>query len=143
MIRLPKDQADGLVLSILTELSKVEDKEFAEQSLKIMDNAFDNTIFIGIILNKAKPSLFSKQEENLKETMVSIIGSFFYNTKREGVTLPDCFSKDLTKFMEKEDFSIKGYNESTRMKFAVNQFVNAFLEYERLEKEYPSVMKFM
>jgi hypothetical protein len=52
-------------------------------------------------------------------------------------------SKKLIDFMDKEDVTTNGYNESIKMKFALTQFVNAFLEFERLEEKYPAVMKFM
>ena len=32
---------------------------------------------------------------------------------------------------------------STKLDFALNQFVNAFYEYERLQKKYPELMKVM
>jgi hypothetical protein len=143
MIKLPKEEADRLVLSILSELSKVEDKDFAEQSLKLMEDGFDNALLTGILLNKATPSIFSEEEESLKESLVVVIGSFFYNVKREPICLPKSFSKKLIDFMEKEEVSINGYKESIRMKFALTQFINAFLEFERLEKKYPAVMKLM
>jgi hypothetical protein len=33
--------------------------------------------------------------------------------------------------------------DSTKLNFALNQFVNAFYEYERLENKYPELMKIM
>jgi hypothetical protein len=144
MIKINKEQADNIVLSILSEISKFEDKDFAEQSLNLMNNNFDNAILTGIILNKATPSIFTQEEIKLHEDLVQIIGSYFYNAKEyEDNLLEDGFSANLVEFMEKEDISEISYNESIRMKFAINQFVNAFLEYGRLEKQYPAVMKFM
>jgi hypothetical protein len=143
MIKIPKEEADRLVLSILSELSKIEDKDFAEQSLKLMDNGFDNAVLTGILLNKAIPSIFSDEEMSLKQSLVVVFGSFFYNVRQEPNCLPKRFSKKLIDFMDKEDVSTNGYNESIKMKFALTQFVNAFLEFERLEEKYPAVMKFM
>jgi len=51
------------------------------------------------------------------------------------------FNSDLAK-----EFSIKDTDKcanSTKLDFALNQFVNAFFEYERLEKKYPELMKIM
>jgi hypothetical protein len=144
MIRIHKEEADRLVLSVLTELSKVEDKDFAKQSLDLMDDSLDNALFTGVILNKSIPSLFSKEEEDLRNSLVTIIGSFFYSVKEDGTDISGHeLSKNLIKFMSKEDVSRKGYKESIRMKFALSQFAIAFLEYEKLEKKYPAVMKFM
>jgi hypothetical protein len=144
MIKLPKEEADRLVLSILSELSKIEDKDFSEQSLQLMDNVFDNSILTGILLNKAIPSIFSDEEESLKNSLITIIGSFFYSIKEDNTDLSKFeLSEKLLQFMSKENISKNGYKESIRMKFALTQFVNAFLEFERLEKKYPAVMKFM
>jgi hypothetical protein len=49
MIKIPKEETDRLVLAILSEMSKEEDKDFAEQSYKLMANELDNSIFTGII----------------------------------------------------------------------------------------------
>ena len=51
------------------------------------------------------------------------------------------FNKDLAK-----EFSVSDTDKcasSTKLDFALNQFVNAFYEYERLEKKYPELMKSM
>jgi hypothetical protein len=144
MIRIPKEEADRLVLSVLTELSKIEDKDFAKQSLDLMDDNLDNALFTGVILNKSIPSLFSKEEESLKNSLISIIGSFFYSVKEDNTDISGYkLSDKLIKFISKENISKKGYKESIRMKFAISQFAIAFLEYEKLEKKYPAVMKFM
>jgi hypothetical protein len=51
------------------------------------------------------------------------------------------FNKDLAKNFEKNNFDKCA--DSTKLDFALNQFVNAFFEYERLEKKYPELMKIM
>ena len=51
------------------------------------------------------------------------------------------FNDDLATEMSKlndDDYSI-----NTKLDFALNQFVNAYYEYERLEKKYPELMKVM
>ena len=45
-----------------------------------------------------------------------------------------------------KEFCVTDLNKclkSTKLDFALNQFVNAFYEYERLEKKYPELMKIM
>ncbi len=140
MKRIPKDLADKLVMDVLISISKMDDvpREFAKDSLDIIDNPIDNSVFTGILLTKARPSLFNINEIDMKLTIMSALQTVFvYGKEDEGFD----FNKDLGK-----EFSIEDKNKcanSTKLDFALNQFVNAFFEYERLEKKYPDLMKFM
>jgi hypothetical protein len=51
------------------------------------------------------------------------------------------FNADLSK--EFCEFDEDKCRNSTKLNFALNQFVNAFYEYERLQKKYPELMKSM
>jgi hypothetical protein len=143
MIKITKEESERLVLSVLTELSKTQDTCFAEQSLKLMENSYDSMLLTGVLLTKGTPSVLTKEENILKDSLITIIGSFFYSVKDDGIDIKNDFSKKLIDFMSKEDLSIKGYKESTRMKFAISSFASAFFEFERLEKKYPDIMVFM
>jgi hypothetical protein len=140
MKRIPKDFADKMVEDILIGISKLDDvpSEVAKDSLDIMDNPVDNLVFTGILLGKARPSLFNENELDMKATILSSLQSVITYGDREG-------EFDFNYDLEKE-FSVKDMDKcskSTKLDFALNQFVNAFYEYERLEKKYPELMKFM
>jgi hypothetical protein len=140
MMRIPKDIADKMVEDILTQISIKADvtSQFAEDSLKIMNNNTDNAVFTGILFTKVEPSVFNDNEIDMKLTIASCIQTVFMYSKN----YPSFdFNKDLAKH-----FSLTNEGkclESTKLQFALNQFVNAFYEFERLENKYPELMKYM
>jgi hypothetical protein len=140
MKRIPKDFADKMVEDILIGISKLDDvqSDVAKDSLDIMDNPTDNLVFTGILLGKARPSLFNENELDMKATILSSLQSVISYGDREGEFE---FNDDLEKEFSVEDMD--KCSKSTKLDFALNQFVNAFYEYERLEKKYPDLMKFM
>lgn len=140
MKRIPKDLADKMVEDVLIAISKLDDipSDFAKDSLDIMDNPTDNLIFTRILLGKAKPTLFNDNEIDMKVTVLSSLQSVITYGDREGEFY---FNDDLAKEFSVED--LDKCSQSTKLDFALNQFVNAFYEYERLEKKYPELMKIM
>ena len=142
MKRIPKDLADKMVMEILVTIGKNVDVSdvFANNSMDIMQNETDNSVLTGILLSKAKPCLFDDNEIDMKLTILSALQTVFTYTIEENDTQFN-FNKDLAKNFEKNNFD-KCAN-STKLDFALNQFVNAFFEYERLEKKYPELMKIM
>jgi hypothetical protein len=140
MKRISKDLADKMVMDILISISKQNNvsSNFAENSLDIMNDVVDNTVFTGILLTKARPSFFNENEIDMKITIVSALKTIFQVSKKQKDV---GFNNDLSKEMSKlndDDYSI-----NTKLDFALNQFVNAYYEYERLEKKYPELMKVM
>jgi hypothetical protein len=143
-MKISKDEADRMVLSVLSGLSKVKNKDFAEQSLKIMDNGYDNAIFAGILLNKATPSIFSEKEIDLQNSVESIIWSFFKTAKQyKWDLIKDGYSDCLVNSFDNMSDDAEDFNQSMKIKFAISQFSSAFLEYERLEEKYPNIMILM
>lgn len=140
MKRLPKDLADKIVEDILISISKMEDisSDFAKDSINLMNNPVDNSVLTGIILTKAKPSLFNENEIDMKTTIMSALQTVMVYGKEK---IDFDFNKDLAKEFCATD--IEKCSSSTKLDFALNQFVNAFYEYERLEKKYPDLMKVM
>lgn len=140
MKRIPKDLADKMVEDVLTAISKQTDisSQFAEDSLRIMQNNTDNLVFTGILLTKARPSFFDENELDMKATILASLQSVISYGDREGEF---DFNDDLAKEFSVEDMD--KCSKSTKLDFALNQFVNAFFEYERLEKKYPELMKIM
>jgi hypothetical protein len=140
MKRIPKDLADKMVMDVLVTISKLDDisSEFAKDSLDIMNNEVDNLVFTGVLMTKARPSLFDDNEVDMKLTVMSALQTVIsYGEKEKDFD----FNKDLAK-----EFSVRDTDKcasSTKLDFALNQFVNAFYEYERLEKKYPELMKVM
>ena len=140
MKRIPKELADKMVEDVLITISKMEDipSGFAKDSLNIMNDPVDNLVFTGILLSKAKPTLFNNNELDMKATILSSLQSVItFGDKDDDFE----FNEDLAK-----EFSVKDINKcsnSTKLDFALNQFVNAFFEYERLQKKYPDLMKIM
>jgi hypothetical protein len=140
MIRIPKEIADKMVEDILIQISTKIDvtNQFAEDSLKIINNNTDNQVFTGILFTKVEPSLFNDNEIDMKLFIASCIQTVLINSQ-------NCPSFDFNKDLAKH-FSLTNEDkclESTKLQFALNQFVNAFYEFERLEKKYPELMKYM
>jgi hypothetical protein len=140
MKRIPKDLADKMVEDVLIAISKLDDipSGFAKDSLDILDNQTDNLVFTGILLTKARPSFFDENELDMKATILASLQSVISYGDREGEF---DFNDDLAKEFSVEDMD--KCSNSTKLDFALNQFVNAFFEYERLEKKYPELMKIM
>jgi hypothetical protein len=138
MKRIPKDLADKMVEDVLTAISKQTDvsSQFAEDSLRIMQDNTDNTVFTGILLTKARPSLFDDNEIDMKLTIMSALQTVFMC----GMNKEIGFNKKLAKEFSSDETKCA---DSTKLDFALNQFVNAFYEYERLENKYPELMKIM
>lgn len=140
MKRLPKDLADKMVMDVLISICKMDDisSEFAKNSLEIMDNFVDNSVFTGVLMTKARPNLFDENEIDMKVTVMSAMKTVFDFAKRDKDFQ---FNSDLSKELLNSEKDDSGMN--TKLDFALSQFVNAFYEYERLEKKYPELMKFM
>ena len=140
MKRISKDLADKMVMDVLISLSKLNNDsiDFAQNSIDIMNDVVDNTVFTGILLTKARPSLFDENEVDMKITIVSALKTIFQVSKKQKDV---DFNNDLSKEMSKLDNN--DYSINTKLDFALNQFVNAYYEYERLEKKYPELMKVM
>ena len=140
MKRISKDLADKMVMDILISLSKQNYASigFAQNSIDIMNDVVDNTVFTGILLTKARPSFFDENEIDMKITIVSALKTIFQVSKKQKDVV---FNNDLSKEMSKLDDD--DYSISTKLDFALYQFVNAYYEYERLEKKYPELMKVM
>ena len=140
MKRIPKDLADKMVMDVLVSISKLDDisSGFAKDSLDIMNNPTDNLVFTGVLLSKARPFLFNNNELDMRATILgAIYTNFVYYNKNKNLQ----FNNDLAKELSK-NYLDKCAN-STKLEFAVNQFVNAFYDYKRLEKKYPELMKIM
>lgn len=142
MKRIPKDLADKMVEEVLTAISRNSQvsSQFAEDSMKIMHDNTDNSVFTGILMTKAKPSFFDDNEIDMKLTIMSSLQTVFMYCKKNSDD-DFAFNNDLGKVFSLKDKSKCA--ESTKLDFALNQFVNAFYEYERLEKKYPELMKVM
>lgn len=140
MKRFPKDLADKMVENVLTKIARQDgvSSQFAKDSLDIMNNSVDNSVFTEILLSKARPSIFNNNEMDMKATIIGAINTVFIYAER----IEDFkFNDDLAKEFSKDDESKCA--KSTKLDFALNQFVNAFFEYERLENKYPELMKIM
>lgn len=142
MIRISKDLADQMVMDVLISMSKLNEmpSQFSKDSLDVMNNPIDNSVFTGVLLTKVKPSLFDEKENDMKFTIMSALQTVYSYGKEEPIEDFD-FNADLSK--EFCEFDEDKCSNSTKLNFALNQFVNAFYEYERLEKKYPELMKVM
>ena len=140
MNRIPKELADKMVEDVLIGISKMDDipNGFAEESINIMNDPIDNSVITGILLSKARPSILNENQIDMKATILSSLQSVItFGDREDGFD----FNDDLAKEFSVEDMD-KCAN-STKLDFALNQFVNAFSEYERLERKYPELMKIM
>ena len=140
MIRISKEQADEMVLDVLSSISRLPDvkPEFARESMELMKNPIDNSIISGVLLLKARPKLASEEEINFQVALASALNTFivgFTDEQREKI-IEYGFDRELAEH-------IKKHTLSTKLDFALMQFVQAWKEYGRLEKQYPNVMEFL
>lgn len=142
MKRITKDLAEKMVVDVLITLSKTNETsmEFAKDSIDIINDPIDNVIFTAVILSKARPSLFEEHEDDMKYTVLSALQTVYSFAKEEPLENFE-FSEDLSK--EFCHIDQNKCSNSTKLNFALIQFVNGFYEYERLEKKYPELMKIM
>jgi hypothetical protein len=141
MIRITKDSADQMVMDTLINFSKfnIMNNQFDEDSLKIINDEVDKSVLTGILITKAKPSFLEQEEIDMKLTILSSLKTTYQLLKEsiEDTRFNIKLSEEL-KNIEEKDLVV-----NTKLDFAVNQFINAFFEYERLEKKYPELMKIM
>lgn len=140
MIRISKEQANEMVLDVLSSISRLPDvkPEFARESMELMKNPIDNSIISGVLLLKARPQLASEEEINFQVALASALNTFIvgFTEKQTEEIIEYGFDRELAEH-------IKKHTLSTKLDFALMQFVQAWKEYGRLEKEYPNVMEFL
>lgn len=140
MIKISKEQADDMVLDVFSSISRLPNikPEFARESMEVMKNPIDNSIIAGVLLLKARPKLLSEDEENFQIALASALNTFvlaFSETEKEQI-IKHGFDRELIEHLKKDYLSSK-------LDFALMQFVQAWKEYGRLEKQYPNVMEFL
>lgn len=142
MIRITKDSADQMVMDTLINFSKFNgmNSRFDEDSLKIINDEVDKSVLTGILITKAKPSFLEEEEINMKLTVLSSLKTTYQYLNQEPIE-DSIFNIKLAEELKK--IERKKASVNTKLDFAVNQFINAFYEYERLEKKYPELMKIM
>lgn len=138
MKRIPKQLAEEMVLDVLSSIVRLPDvkPEFAEESMKIIDNPIDNNLFSGILLLKARPKIIDQDEENFQLALASALATFVKSADDDEFLIKSGFDANFIETIQKERFDSK-------LEFALMQFVQAWREYGRLEKKYPNVMEFM
>lgn len=131
---------DTIVLDLLVDLSKKDGvpKEVASQSIDVLNNPIDNSVFSGVIVTKIRPSVFSEKEESIRLAMLQLLqlGHDYFIDENDGSI---DFSSELLKEFKYEDIDSIAY--STKMNYALSQFIFSFCQYERLQKKYPELMK--
>lgn len=140
MIKISKEQADDMVLDVFSSISRLPNikPEFARESMEVMKNPIDNSIIAGVLLLKARPKLLSEDEENFQIALASALNTFvlaFSEAEKEQI-IKHGFDRELIEHLKKDYLSSK-------LDFALMQFVQAWKEYGRLEKQYPNVMEFL
>lgn len=140
MIRISKEQADEMVLDVLSSISRLPDvkPEFAKESMDLMKNPYDNAIISGVLLLKARPKVVSEEEEDFQIALAGALNTFVvaFGEKETKIVIESGFDKELIEHLKRDILSSK-------LDFALMQFVQAWNEYSRLEKEYPNVMEFL
>lgn len=141
MKHISKDLADKMVMEVLVSICKKCDMstDFAKDSMNIMQNDRDNSLITSVLLCKARPSLLDKKEIDMKLNIITSLQRVLMDYK----DMPEDFdfNSDLEKSFSVTD--VDNCSNSTKLDFALNQFVTAFYEYERLEKKYADLMKIM
>ena len=140
MIRVTKEEADDMVLDVFSCISRLPNikPEFAKESIDIMKNPIDNSIISGILLLKARPKLASEEEENFQIALASALNTFIlsFSEKEVETIVNHGFEKELVEHLKNDHIT-------TKLDFALMQFIQAWKEYGRLETQYPNVMDFL
>lgn len=140
MIRVTKEEADDMVLDVFSSISRLPNikPEFAKESIDIMKNPIDNSIISGILLLKARPKLASEEEENFQIALASALNTFIlsFSEKELETIVNHGFEKELVEHLKNDHIT-------TKLDFALMQFIQAWKEYGRLETQYPNVMDFL
>lgn len=138
---IDKENGDKMLLDFLLEVSKNNGtKRCAEESIKVMDNFPDSQLLLSIILMQSLKvqNLIPEYVLDFERQIISAITTIFTTCDVEDIPIP------LREMFEgTDDEVIEKVGKSHKMYFAIQQFVNAYYQYDLFENKYPEINKML
>lgn len=141
MIGISKDDGDKILTEFLVQATKENGtKRCAEESLKIMDDFNDSQILVSILLinSMMQQNMIPEHVIDFEIKIISALSTMFTTCDKSEIPTQ---LKDL--FEGTEDEIIDRISRSRKMRFAIQQFVNAYYQYEIFENKYPQISKIL
>jgi hypothetical protein len=136
---MDKEEGDRMLLEFLLEVSKRNGgKRCAEESIKIMDEFLDSQLLLSIIFSNSLRSQ-NLMPEHVIEFQISVLSALscvFTSCEKEDIPIP------LQELFEGTEEEVTDKIQNNRkILFAVEQFVNAYYQYDLFENKYPEINK--
>jgi len=136
---IDKENGDKMLLDFLLEISKINgSKRCAEESIKVMEDFADSQLLLSIILMQSLKgqNLIPDYVLDFERQIVSALTTIFTTCDVEDIPIP------LREIFEgTDDEVIEKVGKSGKMYFAIQQFVNAYYQYDLFENKYPEINK--
>ena len=145
MMNVSKEEAEKLIEEFLISSTNIDDsQEFAVESMNILNDDFFKQILFGSICIKMLDSVDDERFKNSKNMRLFI--NNVTNAMITGATeeqLKMCSPNHVIPTNLKNCFSEKVTDDwkNPKLKFAFDQFVQAFISFEFFEKKYPKIVK--
>ena len=138
---IDKENGDKMLLDFLLEVSKNNGtKRCAEESIKVMDNFVDSQFLLSIVfmLSLKGRNLIPQHVLDFERQTISALSTMFTTCDVEDIPIP------LREMFEgTDDEVIEKVGKSHKMYFAIQQFVNAYYQYDLFENKYPEINKML
>lgn len=138
---IDKENGDKMLLDFLLEVSKNNGtKRCAEESIKVMDNFVDSQFLLSIVfmLSLKGQNLIPQHVLDFERQTISALSTMFTNCDVEDIPIP------LREMFEGTDEEvIEKVGNSRKIYFAIQQFVNAYYQYDLFENKYPEINKML
>jgi hypothetical protein len=138
-VGINKEDGDRILEEFLVQASKANGtKRCAEESFKIMNSFVDSQLVISILITNSmrQQGLIPKHVIDFEVNVISALTTIFSDAEKEYVPiqLQGLFQGNVEEMIEK-------VKSSKKFNFAVQQFVNAYYQYDLFESKYPEINK--
>jgi len=138
---IDKENGDKMLLDFLLGISKNNGtKRCAEESIRVMEDFADSQLLLSIILMQSlrNQNLIPEHVLDFERQVISAITTIFTTCDVEDIPIP------LREMFEgTDDEVIEKVGNSRKMYFAIQQFVNAYYQYDLFENKYPEINKML
>jgi hypothetical protein len=141
MIGINKEDGDKILEEFLIHISKNNGtKRCAEESFKLMDNFPDSQLVISIIMinSMKQQGIIPEHVIDFERQIISALATIFSDVEKQFIPIQLQGIFDGTE----EEIAEKVTN-SKKLHFAVEQFVNAYYQYDLFESKYPEISKML
>jgi len=141
MIGINKEDGDKILEEFLIHISKSNGtKRCAEESFKLMDNFPDSQLVISIIMinSMKEQGIIPEHVTDFERQIISALATIFSDAEKEHIPIQLQGIFDGT-----EEQIIEKVRSSKKLHFAVEQFVNAYYQYDLFESKYPEISKML